>query len=284
VISKMDEYLFDLQGYLVLKGAVSPTHIAELNTALEAIPRIDPGQWYGYVHREDFEASRGIAFQQIYEAGEPFERLIDHPAWIDHMKTFIGGEGTFDYTHGALFMDENFAAIRGPGEAIGLHSGGFRVPKHTQYEYRHGGFACGQVNILLSLADIGPGDGSTMVVPGSHKSNLPHPQAGEKSTEGSSVDNTAGAIEVHTKAGDAILFVDAICHGSARRVNPGERRFIVYRYVSGWSRFRFGYYPSDELLARLTPERRAIVNPFPFWSRTPNMKPGFRDRMPTPST
>jgi hypothetical protein len=54
----------------------------------------------------------------------------------------------------------------------------------------------------------------------------------------------------------------------------------VYRYCSSWSRFRFGYYPSEELLARLTPERRAIVNPFPLWARVPNLKPGFVDRRP----
>jgi len=237
MISKMDEYMFDLQGYLLLKGAVSGTLLADLNSALDAIPRVGPGQWYGDVQREDFEASRGIALQQTFEAGEPIETLIDHPAWIEHVRTFIGGQGACDCLHGYLFMDENFAAIRGPG------------------------------------------DGSTMVVPGSHKSNLPHPQAGDTCTE-TSVDNGAGAVEVHTKAGDAILFVDAICHGSARRVNPGERRFIVYRYCSSGARFRLGYYPSEELPARLTPERRAIVKSFPFWPRVPNAMPGFTDAPP----
>ena len=29
--------------------------------------------------------------------------------------------------------------------------------------------------MLLALTDIGPGDGGTMVIPGSHKSNLIHP-------------------------------------------------------------------------------------------------------------
>ena len=56
--------------------------------------------------------------QQIYEAGEPFENLIDHPSWIEHVKHFVGGEGTFDYNHGPLFIDEKFANIRGPGESI----------------------------------------------------------------------------------------------------------------------------------------------------------------------
>ena len=70
-----------------------------------------------------------------------------------------------------------------------------------------------------------------------------------------------GAIEVHVKAGDAILFVDALCHGSARRVSPGERRISVYRYSSAATRTRFGHHPSPELLARLGPMARKLVHP-----------------------
>ena len=29
--------------------------------------------------------------------------------------------------------------------------------------------------MLLALTDIGPGDGGTMIIPGSHKSNFQHP-------------------------------------------------------------------------------------------------------------
>ena len=65
----------------------------------------------------------GLNLQQIYEAGEPFERLIDHPSYVGKVRHFLGGEGTFDYAQGELFIDENFVSIRGPGEAIGVHSG-----------------------------------------------------------------------------------------------------------------------------------------------------------------
>ena len=71
------------------------------------------------------------------------------------------------------------------------------------------------------------------------------------------------------KAGDALLFVDAISHGSARRSNPGERRIIVYRYGPSWGTFRHGYWPSPELLERLTPERRQIVMPHTLRKREP---------------
>ena len=76
-----------------------------------------------------------------------------------------------------------------------------------------------------------------------------------------SVDQVEGAINIYMEAGDAILFVDAICHGSAERVNPGQRRIIVFRYGPSWGNFRFGYRVSDELAARLTPERLQIARP-----------------------
>ena len=263
-LTDLDAYLFDLRGYLVLKNAIAPDHIRELNAILDSMSVSETGQWHGSVHTHSFGGKDGVNFQQIYEAGEPFERLIDNPSWIEKVTAFVGGEGTFDCTHGNLFIDENFANLRGPGEAIGMHSGGHTGTKRTQFRYHNGRFQCGQINILMALTDIGPGDGATMVVPGSHKANLVHPQFEAqqmKPGEFSSLDGVEGAIEVHLKAGDALLFVDAISHGSAQRINAGQRRIVVYRYGPSWGFFRHPYRPSPELLERLTPERRATVWP-----------------------
>ncbi|MCB0185605.1 MAG: phytanoyl-CoA dioxygenase family protein, partial [Caldilineaceae bacterium] len=113
-----------------------------------------------------------------------------------------------------------------------------------------------------ALTDFGPGDGGTMVIPGSHKANFQHPEFEQhRMAHGASVDGTTGAIEVNMKAGDALLFVDSISHGSAKRTTPGVRRSIVYRYGPSWGNFRHGYQPSSALLARLTPARRQIVQP-----------------------
>ena len=85
-----------------------------------------------------------------------------------------------------------------------------------------------------------------------------------------------GMQEVDMEAGDALLFTDAITHGSARRVNEGERRILVNRYGPSWGNFRFGYQPSPELLARLTPRRRSSVWPQQRLERTPNRLAGNR--------
>ena len=102
-----------------------------------------------------------------------------------------------------------------------------------------------------------------MVVPGSHKSNIRHPQtvAVEDREKELSTDEIEGAVECHLEKGDALLFVDAIAHGSARRTNEGQRRVAVYRYGPSWGYFRHAYRPSEALMRRLTPERARIVNP-----------------------
>ena len=76
------------------------------------------------------------------------------------------------------------------------------------------------------------------------------------------MDTLEGAIPVYLKAGDAVLFVDGIIHGGSSRTNSaGERRVTIYRYGPLWGATRYGYEYSPALLARLTPERRKILQP-----------------------
>jgi hypothetical protein len=272
--SAEERFFFDLNGYVVVSGALASDEVEACNCVLDGLQQLRKDQWAGWVHGHDYGGKEGLNLQQIYEAGESFERLIDHPSWIEKVRLFVGGEGTFDYHHGALFIDECFANIREAGEAIGLHSGGHERVKRCQFDVRNGKFACGQVNVLVALTDIGPGDGATIVVPASHKANFPHPaMASYRMTYGEmrSADGVAGAVEVPMRAGDALIFVDAIMHGSAARINPGQRRISVSRYGPSWGITRHGYRPSPDLLARLTPTRRSIVQP-----AEPLLPPNFR--------
>jgi hypothetical protein len=276
-ITDREKFFFDLNGFLVLRGAIGRDHLTAINAILDRFIDMDPplrhNEWVGGVHAHTFGGKDGVNLQQIYEAGEPFERLIDHPNWIDKVKCFVGGQDNFDSHHGPLFIDENFVSLRGPGEAIGVHSGGHEIVKRCQYRVLNGKFGCGQINVLMAFNDVGPGDGPTMVIPGSHKASFPHPEFDLKRIrkgEATSVDGMEGAVEVHLRAGDALLFVDALMHGSALRVNEGLRRIAVYRYGPSWGFFRHPYRPTAELLQRLTPQRRQIVMPHPVVRREPN--------------
>lgn len=252
----MDDYLFDLQGYVVLEDALAEETVDALNDAVDEVLPLAEGEWHGGVHRPAGRTDDGVRLQQIYEL-EPWDRLIAHPSWIEYVKHFVGNQDDFDTTHGPVYIDENFFQTKSTGEGTALHSGGHERTKRTQFRYHDGNFHCGQVNVLLALNDIGPGDGATMAVPGSHKQNFEPPFYERE--RGQTLENVPGAEEIHLDAGDALLFVDSVMHGSATRTNPGDRRFAVFRYGPSWGVSRNGYEPTDELLARLSAEERAIV-------------------------
>jgi hypothetical protein len=254
----LDDYLFDLRGYLILENAVGPELLYDLNGAFDQFPPLAQGEWWGNAQRRDYTGATGFELHNCVEAGEPFERLIDHPGWIDYVRRYCGEQNS--YIHG-LFIDECIASIRRSGGHHPAHSGGYQGALRGAYGYRDGVFRCGQCNIILALTEIGPGDGPTMVVPGSHKSHFPHPSAGDYG-RGDRMDDLPGAVPVYLKKGDAVLFVDGLMHGGSSRTNTGgERRVTIYRYGPQWGATRFGYEYSQALLDRLTPERRHILQP-----------------------
>mgnify|MGYP001391281711 CR=1 FL=1 len=153
MVSDMDIYRFDLRGYLFLEEALTSDEVQELNDTLDKIPPMKPEEWYGYVQAHTYgDKTSGLNLQQIYEAGEPFEKLIDHPSWIEKVKHFVGAEGTFDNHHGPLFIDENLANFRERGEAIGIHSGGRGQGMGSQFLDPFGEKASGPAGPLLAAA------------------------------------------------------------------------------------------------------------------------------------
>jgi hypothetical protein len=255
MITSVDEYFFDLRGYTVIPRALDSEHVAAMNAWIDALPPLTTGEWFGRVYVQSYGGIDGINLQDIIEAGEIFERLIDHPSWIEPVRHYLG-PSTKPYVY------EIFINVRESGGYIGVHSGGHNTDHYQRSGRRNGQWVCPMLSLLAPLTDVGPGDGATVVIPGSHKSDFPHPlqdkRGGISAGPGEQLE---GAVEIHLKAGDAVLFNDALCHGSAQRHNPDQRRMITIRYVPAFHAHRFGYEPSDELAGRLTPERLAMTRP-----------------------
>ena len=252
----MQEFFFDLRGYCILPKALDADHLKELNDWADGLPELENGEWLGNMEAHTYGSIDGFNLQNIIEAGEPFERLIDHPAWIGLVRHYLG-------EHGRPFINECFLNLRGKGGYIGVHSGGWKLGDGRVRSGVDGGRWCIQyMSLIAALDDIGPGDGATVLIPGSHKSAFRHPQqsSGTNITPvpGQEIEGTA---EMHLEAGDALLINDMLIHGSAARSNEGRRRSLVFRYLPSLYAHRFGYEPSPELLGRLTPERRDIVQP-----------------------
>jgi hypothetical protein len=255
--SALDDYFFDLWGYRVVPQAVEPDLIDRLNAAIDALPEVGFEEWIGNAQRRDYTPETGLEIHNAVELGGPFEELIDHPGYIEFVRRWAGEKES--YVEG-LFIDEAILSVRKSGGHHPVHSGGYKGALRGRYNYVDGVFRCGQVNVILALTDVGEGDGATMVIPGSHKSHFRHPNEGNYH-RGDRMDHLEGAQPLYLKKGDALLFVDGVMHGGSSRENPGERRVTIYRYGPSWGSTRLGYEYSAELLDRLSPERRAILQP-----------------------
>ena len=277
----LQDYLFDLQGYLILQNALSEEDLGAINGWIDAhweyvdnpwetddtensrpensrIPR-----WLGNIETHTYNVENGVNFQNIIEGGDAFQKLIDHPAWIHLVRKYIHSEVN------GLSIHENFLNVRGKGGFIHIHCGGHVPLSYLTFRQENTGeWMVGQINVLMALNDIGPGDGAPVLVPSSHKCTEIHPRL-EQDGKGLVYDGITGkpagtavaTQEIYLKAGDVVMFTDAITHGSAERTNPGYRRSIVYRYSPRYVRERFDYPHSAELLARLTPAQRKIIQP-----------------------
>jgi hypothetical protein len=263
------DYLFDLNGYLIIKGAVAQRDLDEMNAWVDAhwdyvdakrrMGRDESGAWIGNIETHTYSGADGCNFQNIVEAGPAFRKLIDHPAWISHIRRWVNPVN-------GLSIHENLLNVRGAGGYIGIHSGGAHPISYMTFRQANTGeWMVGQVNVITALQDIGPGDGPTTIVPGSHKSALKHPQLTETVYRSdAAAGEQVGMIELYLDAGDTLLFTDAITHGSAARTNAGFRRMVLYRYSPALLRSRFEYVPSDELLSSLSDEQRKIILPIPY--------------------
>jgi len=269
---KLTDYLFDLNGYLILEGAIGQEDLVEMNKWVDdhwdyvEQPKEGDGssRWIGCVETQSYGNEDGVNFQNIVDGGVVFEKLIDYPAWIEMVKKYIA-------PNNGLSIHENFLNIRGKGGHLYIHSGGHFPRQYFTFRHHNTSeWMVGQINVLMALEDIGPGDGGTVLIPGSHKVTEVHPRLevdGEKvgSVNDGLIAGTAlGMEEMHLKAGDALFFADAVTHGSSERTNEGFRRSVVYRYSPRHIRTRFNIEQSQDLLDRLTEERRSILEPVPL--------------------
>ena len=258
--SALEQYEFDRLGYTVLPRCLSTTELAQINAELDQMQPFGPlGTWYGNVEVHSYYgAGRGVGspddgvnLQHIYEAGAPFERLLDHGPWYDRVCHYFG--------RATPYVNEFFANVRGQGGFIGLHSGGWYAKQHPGVALQHGigrvaghiipqpgeiglpqfeagdecvlmegrperEWAAQLITVIVALTDIGEGDGATVCVPMSHKSLFSHPQPAARTGMWMNGALVEGGKEIHLRAGDALLFSDSLLHGAAARRNPGERR------------------------------------------------------------
>ena len=211
-------YLFDLQGYIVLKQVV-PAHVLEsCNAALDRFEQMDPDAYPAPLQLGDQRTDSNLFISNILEGDAAFRPLIDLPDVIDVISTVTGGPYRLNHT---------YAIYRWGGGYTPLHMHGTPIQPKCHYDCRNGQIVSTLTKAVFPMVDAEPEDGCFAVTPGAHKSNFPRPWGDEPSAN-------PALVPVPAEAGDCIIFTEALTHGSCTNTSGRPRRTLYYCYSTGY--------------------------------------------------
>ena len=268
-MGEREKYLFDLQGFLLIRGFLSTAEVKTLNESLDANldkrgeygePNVLSGQWQGRPLEGRFSPFRHYSGMLTWQQPwcQPFRDLLAHPKLIPHLNTLMGRGWKLD--HGVDVLNSTAGC-----EGLKLHgSGNMTFNGSRFYAYQNGTMRCGLIVCQYSLTDVNHGDGGLCVIPGSHKANLSCPED-ILTLEA----NEEVVYHIPLSAGDLVIFNEATTHGTLPWRGTGERRTVLYRYTPKYLHYAGGIYQTQqpEWVSELTEAQQAVLEPPYIYNR-----------------
>jgi ectoine hydroxylase-related dioxygenase (phytanoyl-CoA dioxygenase family) len=251
-----EKYLYDIQGYLIVRNFLSPEEVDRLNAAFDA-NRDKMGE-DGNSNTGDSQTLKG--HKRGFFSGmltwdhpwcDPFRDLLVYPKLIPYLNTLHGRGWRMDHSPFALFCTKG-------AEGLILHGPGHNYFGLAAYHFKNGQIRTGMIVVQYQLADQNEGDGGFCCIPGSHKSNFPCPKdILEWEANQDLVLNPA------MKKGDMLIFDEATTHGTLPWRSDNERRALFYRYSPHYLHYAGGYHQTTfpEWVNELTEAQRAVLEP-----------------------
>jgi ectoine hydroxylase-related dioxygenase (phytanoyl-CoA dioxygenase family) len=237
-VTELEQYMFDLNGYLILRNVLSSQEVDEINAVMD---RVLP-DWHvkanaGHIitgfdeesaKEENTDPKKncvGYYSGRLLDWGEPIRRLVGHDKIMSYMIKIIGSALRLDHQY-AILMRAKPASAGHP-----LHCAGTPYEPVHSYHFRDGRFFSALTTVSYALTDVPPGGGGFCVVPGSHKCSTPPPR------HLLNINNPPECI-VHLplQRGDAVIFTEALTHGALPWISEddGERRALLFKYCPGY--------------------------------------------------
>ena len=111
------------------------------------------------------------------------------------------------------------------------------------------------VKALTNLTDLGPDDGGTTVIAGTHKI----PAEREQAIIDAAMAEPGLIRQVEAPAGSTLLFFESLMHSHGIIESEKERVFLVAGYMPTMFQTWRGYEPSAEFVETLSTEHRALL-------------------------
>jgi ectoine hydroxylase-related dioxygenase (phytanoyl-CoA dioxygenase family) len=209
-LTDAQRYDLDLNGYLVVRNALSGSARAEL------------------LHFWEQKLQSKSYHTLSFNWGQAWQALIDLETVFPIVEDMVGRSARLDH---AFCVDQRFG---NPNERLHHESGGFDLGCY--YTFHKGRMYNGLIGVIYSLFDPCPKSPTFACIPGSHKAEIETPQPYFD------LPTSPWSRVVKIEPGDAIIFSEALTHGthlaSADPDDRDVRRAIMMKYTPGHMAFR----------------------------------------------
>ncbi len=230
-----ERFVFDLDGYIVIKDVLTDGEVEEMNAITD----------------EKLETEK--ADEEVWGPsawGGIFQDLIDHTAIVPYLTEWLGPKVRLDHDY-AIFMSQ--------GEKRGrLHGGDHGRGGDHWYKYRDGIIRTGLTVVTYFSSPAGPGDGGFACIPGTHKTNF----LNSIPDDVRQFDRDAHyVVQPVVEPGDAMIFTEALVHGTAPWTASHQRRTFLYKYSPGHSAWSSNYYDLSNYSGLTEQQKRMLAPP-----------------------
>ena len=235
-MNEEQRYLFDTFGYLVIPDVVSDEVIevlkSTLNGSTEQFPPVPQSE--GPLHWDqvwrDLLALPKIDTILEEMIGNPMKRAVRQQRDPD---------GPMSPTYRLDHINVHTHVQKGFKGGI-LHGGWNSVAGLFRYDGGH--FYNGLTTVAFELFDTFCNDGGFACIPGSHKGNIETPMDMVDLSKGIH----PGVTRVPAKPGDAIIFTEALTHGTLPWTAESPRTTIFYKYSPHAITWSADFYDADD--------------------------------------
>ncbi|WP_201367367.1 phytanoyl-CoA dioxygenase family protein [Dictyobacter formicarum] len=250
---------FDVYGYVLLENVLTTDEVTRMKQALyrlKAEPDLDAHRVY--VNKQ---AEHMFHVGHVVEYDPALLDYASHPRLIPLVKEIVGGAIRLEETEAIInrrdpLLDPSTYEHRRT-LPTGFHTG-TRYGWGTYMANHH--FHCLFVKTLAYLTDVGPDDGGTAVIPGSHRLGW-----NERDIIDAALTDERLIHQVEAKAGSVLLFAESLVHSTTAVRSDRERVVLISGYTPPMMREWPGNEISPAFVATLPEEIRPLISGSESW-------------------
>lgn len=239
----------EIYGYVIIENLLTPDEISALSEKLYEIEdrfRTN-GEQPGPNCFNTSTTDHFFRIDNLPHLAPCFFDYLTHPRIVGMAEEIIGGPAR---------LQQSDAHIRRPvpeqDGRYGFHRGINPAYNHTENGLYHFSF----VKALTNLTDLGPEDGGTTVIAGTHKVQTDVPQDG---IIAAALEDPSMIHQVEAPAGSTLLFYESLIHAAGIIKSDMDRLLILGGYMPTMFQAWMGYDPDPDFAATVSDEHRALL-------------------------